>query len=118
MTVEQIEKLRLGISPVDDRVVLIVESGLDWVKANTTLTFDKNKDEDLEALPSAVRLFLIKFFDINMLSAGVTSESIEGLSQSFDASDKSALLWQFAWELLEPYMKSRATFITPRRRWQ
>ena len=117
MTQQQIELLRLGIKPIDDRVTLIVESGLEWVKTNTTLEFDINNDEDLKALPSAVRLFLVKFFDVQMISAGVSSESIEGLSQSFDTSDKSAMIWQFSNELLSPYLKSGATFIFARKKW-
>lgn len=117
MTIQQIELLHLGITPIDDRAIIIVESGLEWVKANTTLEFDMNKDEDLTALPSVVKLFLVKFFDVQMLSVGVTSESIEGLSQSFDTSDKSAMIWQFANELLTPYLKCGINFIPAQRRW-
>ena len=117
MTAEQVQSLKLGIEPIDDRGILIVESGLEWITRNTTLAFDMNNDEELKALPSCVRLFLTKFFDVQMLSAGVTSESIEGLSQSFDTGDKSAMIWQFAEELLEPYLKSRVQFISATKRW-
>lgn len=117
MTTQQIELLHLGIAPIDDRATLIIESGLDWVRANTTLEFDKNNDEDLKALPSSVRLFLVKFFDVQMLSVGVTSESIEGLSQSYDTGNKSAMIWQFAEELLEPYLTSRVRFVSATKRW-
>ncbi len=117
MTTQQIELLRLGIAPIDDRAMLIVESGLEWVKNNTTLKFDMNNDEDLKSLPSCVRLFLVKFFDVQMISAGVTSESIEGLSQSFDTGDKSAMIWQFAEELLSPYLKSSVRFVSAKKRW-
>lgn len=118
MNRETIELLHLGISPVDDRVILVIESGLEWVKNNTTLEFDMNNDDDLIALPSAVKLFLVKFLDVQMLSVGVVSESIEGLSQSFDTGDKSAMLWQFAEELLSPYLKSRVRFITAQRKYR
>lgn len=117
MTAQQIEKLNLGILPIDTRTTLVIESGLEWVLHNTTLVFDMNKDEDLEALPSSVRLFLIKFFDVQMLSTGVTSESIEGLSQSFDTGDKSALIWQFAQELLGTYLKCGVRFFAAQKRW-
>lgn len=117
MTENQIKLLKLGISPIDDRVILVIESGLEWVKANTTLEFDMNNDEDLKALPSCVRLFLTKFFDVNMLSTGVASESIDGLSQSFESGDKSAMVWQFAQELLMPYLKCGINFISALRRW-
>ena len=118
MTTQQIELLHLGIAPIDDRVTLIIESGLEWVKENTTLEFDMNNDEDLKALPSSVRLFLVKFFDVQMISAGVASESIEGLSQSYDTGDKSAMIWQFAEELLNPYLKSRIRFIAAQSKWR
>ena len=117
MTTAQIELLHLGIKPIDERATLIIESGLDWVQNNTTLVFDKEKDEDLKALPSCVRLFLVKFFDVQMLSVGITSESIEGLSQSFDTSDKANMIWQFAEELLSPYLKSRVRFVSATKRW-
>ena len=58
MTKEQIEILKLGIAPIDDRTILIVESALEWVQNNTTLEFDINNDDDLKALPSCVRLFI------------------------------------------------------------
>lgn len=118
MTAEQIQTLKLGIAPIDERVTLIIESGLEWVKQNTTLNFDMNNDEDLKALPSTVRLFLTKFFDVQMMSAGVTSESIEGLSQSFDTGDKSAMIWQFAEELLSPYLISRVKFVAAQKKWR
>ena len=118
MTAEQVQILKLGIAPIDERTILIVESGLDWVKHNTTLKFDIDKDEDLEALPSTVRLFLTKFFDVQMLGTGISSESIEGLSQSFDTSDKAAMIWQFAEELLAPYLISRVKFVAAQSKWR
>ena len=44
MTAQQIELLKLGIAPIDDRAVIIIESGLEWVQRNTTLEFDKEND--------------------------------------------------------------------------
>lgn len=117
MTEEQVRNLKLGIAPIDERVILTVESGLEWVNHNTTLNIDMNNDEELKALPSCVRLFLTKFVDVQMLSVGVSSESIEGLSQSFGGSDTNSILWQFAQELLSPYLESRITFHTAKKRW-
>lgn len=117
MTAEQIKLLGLGIAPVDDRVILVVASGLEWVKRNTTLDFNIENDEDLKALPYCVRLFLVKFFDVQMLSAGVTSESIEGLSQSYDTTDKNALIWQFAQELLSEYLVSSVKAVPYKKIW-
>ena len=117
MTTNQVELLGLGIAPIDNRVVLIVESGLEWIKENTTLEFDINNDEDLKALPATVRLFLTKFFDVNTMTAGVSSESINGLSQSFSTESKNNLIWQFAEELLGSYLKCQIRFVQAQRRW-
>jgi len=117
ITSELVEKLKLGITPIDDRSCLIVESALEWIKANTTLEFDIENEEDLKALPSCIRLFIVKFFEVNTLSVGVISESIEDMSQSFDTSNKSEVIWQYAEELLYPYLKSRVHFVTAKKRW-
>lgn len=118
ITRELVEGLKLGIAPIDDRNCLIVESALEWAKANTTLEFDIENEEDLKALPSCVRLFIVKFFDVNMLGVGVVSESIEDMSQSFDTVDKTAMIWQFAEELLAPYLISRVRFVAAEKRWK
>ena len=118
MTSQQVATLKLGIAPIDEKTILIVESALEWLQNNTTLEFDINNEEDLKALPSCVRLFITKFIDVNMISAGVSSESIEGLSQSFDTGDKPALIWQFANELLADYLKSRIRFVAATKKWR
>lgn len=117
MTAEQAESLNLGIKPINDRALLIIESALEWVKENTTLVFDINSTDDLKGLPSSVKLFITKFFDIQMLSVGVTSESIEGMSQSFDTGDKNTLIWQMAEGLLTSYLKSQIRFVSAKKRW-
>lgn len=114
MTEEQVKSLDLGIAPIDTRTILIVESGLEWVQKNTTLEIDM---DNLKALTPSVRLFLVKFFDVQMLSTGVTSESIEGMSQSFDTSDKKALIWQYAEELLGDYLIRGIRFVSAKNRW-
>ncbi len=116
MTEEQIKLLRLGVDPIDCRTILAIEAGLEWVRENTTLKFDANNDDDLAALPSGVRLFLIKFLDLQSINAGVASESIEGLSQSFNTNDASASVWQYANALLTPYLKSGIRFVPAERR--
>ncbi|MBP3629894.1 MAG: hypothetical protein J6J23_00185 [Clostridia bacterium] len=118
MTIEQVESLDLGIMPIDTKTKIVIESGLEWVKENTTLEFDINTGEGLELLSPSVKLFLIKFFDIQMLSVGVSSESIEGLSQSYDTTDKNTLIWQVAEGLLYPYLKSRVRFVSAQKRWK
>lgn len=117
MTEEQVRNLKLGMSTINDRTILTVESGLNWVLDNTTLKFDMNNDEDLRALHSNVKLFLIKYYEIMSMRSGISSESISGLSQSFDTTDKTTLLWQYANELLSKWLKSQMTFYQAEQRW-
>lgn len=118
MTANQVEALRLGIAPINDRTILLVESALNWVLDNTTLEFDYNNYEELEKIPANVRLFCVRYIDVMAMQAGVSSESISGLSQSFNTSDKSGLIWQYAEELLGKYLVSRVGFISAQKRWQ
>lgn len=112
-----VESLKLGIAPINDRLCLLVESAFDWIKDNTTLEIDLTDTAALEALPSCVRLFIVRFIDVMTMTAGVQSESIEGLSQSFSSADKGALIWQYAEELLSKWLKSRVRFVTAQKRW-
>jgi hypothetical protein len=117
MTKEIIQNLSLGIAPIDDRAVLIIGSGLEWLEKNTTLEFDIENEESIKALPSCAKLFLVEFFDIQMLSVGVTSQSIEGMSQSFDTSNSEDMIWKSAEKLLDGYLKSRIRFVAASSRW-
>ena len=117
MTKEQIENLNLGIIPIDARVTLLIESAFHWVNDNTDLNIDYNDSQTLRNLTPNVKLFVLKYFDVMSISPGVSSESIEGLSQSFDSSSKSDLLWQYAQELLSDHMKSQMSFVCAKSRW-
>lgn len=116
ITREQVESLKLSIAPIDERACLLVESALDWIKDNTTLKIEFT-DEAIQALPAQVRLFVLRYIDVMTMTAGVQSESIEGLSQSFSSADKGALLWQYAEELLGKWLVSRVRFVTAQKRW-
>lgn len=118
VTSEHIYALRLGIQPVDERLCMLVESGLLWVLHNTTLNFAVDNTDDLEALPANVRLFLVKYVEIMKLRLGITSESISNLSQSFDTTDTSTLLWQAAEDLLSDVLSSSVSFTSARDRWK
>lgn len=118
MTSQQVATLKLGIAPIDEKTILIVESALEWLQNNTTLEFDINNEEDLKALPSCVRLFLIKYFDLQMLNRTVSSESIEGLNQSFRSENSSDMLWDIANELLGKYIKSQIRFVPAQKKWR
>lgn len=76
------------------------ESAILWIKQNTTF------DTTVDPLPPNVELFIEKYGAVMTMRAGVTSESISGLSQSF-TSDITGLLKQYARELIgEEYMRS------------
>ncbi len=96
---------------------IIGNAALEWISNNTTLTVDINDVATLEALPFAAKVFISKYSEIMSASSVVQSQSIEGLSQSFNNGDKSSMLWQAAEGLLSDYLKSRIKFISAKRRW-
>lgn len=108
-----------GIPIRDDAMdVLRAEAALDWMQANTTLQFDKADAATLEALPACAKLFVVRFGEIMRRKAGVTSQSIEGMSQTFDASENSvSAIWAQASTLLSGYMKSQVRVTPAQRRW-
>lgn len=118
MTKEQIENLNLGIAPVDAQTLLMVESAFNWINDNTCLDIDHNDDQVLSALPANVKLFVIKYFDLMSMRPGITSESLGGMSQSFDTANKSNLLWEYAYELFGNSMRSQMSFVPAKSRWQ
>ena len=117
MKKEQIELLQLGIAPIDERAILIVGGGLEWLKKNTTLDFEIDNDEDLKALPYSARLFLVSYFDICTTPIAVASESIGGMSQSFKADSRNTLIWQAAEEFLSDYLIRGIKFISAKSKW-
>lgn len=112
MTKQELTSLNLGLT-LDATMEIILNAGVEWIAANTTINTAK-----IEDFPSGAKLFLLKFHDLQKLQTGVASESIEGLSLSFDTSDKNALLWQYAEELLGQYLKGRVRFVQSTPRWR
>ena len=117
MTKEQVEKLELGIAPIDSQSVLMVESALNWINDNTTFNVDHEDDEALGKLTANIKLFVIKYVDIMSMRPGISSESLGGMSQSFDSTTKSDLLWQYAYELLGDSVRSQFSFTSAKSRW-
>ena len=113
MTQSQLESLKLGL-PGNDSTLLMVEGALAWVEGNTSYTFDY---ESLENTPANVRLFIVKFVECMSMSAGVASESIDGLSQSFNSNTADKLLWNYAESLLSGWLKPSCTFVQAVSRW-
>ena len=117
MTIEQAQNLNLGIKRINAERCLMIESAFSWVLENTTLNFDIENIEELKALPAQVRLFVLKYCEAMSISAGVASESIEGLSQSFKSDNKKALIWEIAESLLDKWLVSPVTFVSAKKRW-
>lgn len=113
MTQEELTKLNLGFTTIDTSTEIMLNAGIEWLENNTTID-----TTNAEKFPSGAKLFLIKFCDIQKMQTGVASESIEGLSLSFDTSNKSDLLWQIAEELLGNYIKGRVRFVAASSRWK
>lgn len=96
--------------------VLFLEAGLEWIKENTTLEIEYSM-ESVEALPIQAKLFLMEYSEIMQRAAGITSESIPGMSQSFQEAGKDELIMKSAKCLLSKYLKPALTILPARRRW-
>lgn len=108
----------IPVSEGDAVAVLRAEAALDWMQENTTLQFDKADAATITALPACAKLFVVKYGEALKRKAGVTSQSIEGMSQSFDASENAAsTIWALARTLLGGYLKSQVRVTPARRRW-
>lgn len=117
MTTESLQALSIT-GELDETALLYVESALDWLQDNTTLKFDKNSVESLKALPAGAKLFIMQYRQITEADSTVASESINGLSQSFNTSDKSALIYNTAQQLLGKYLKPTFSFVSATKKWR
>ena len=96
---------------------MLTKAAIEWLEKNTTLQVDLNNPEVYSTLPARAQLFVQKFTEIMQRTAGVTSQSIEGLSMSFNTGDVSASINQLAYSLLQSDMRSQVRVIPARRRW-
>lgn len=97
---------------------LITRSALEWLSENTTIPVDLNDPDATIPLPARAQLFVQKYAQLMNRSPGVISQSIEGLSQSFDASgDVTANVWALARALLMGDLKSQVKVTPAKRRW-
>lgn len=80
MTGEEIRDAGIPLEGDDPEDILTVESGLEWLAANTILEIDMENMESIKALPSRAKLFLLRFLEVSSQGTGITSESIGGLS--------------------------------------
>ena len=108
----------IPISAGDAVAALRAEAALEWMQEHTTLRIDKADAATIAALPACAKLFVVKYGEALKRKAGVTSQSIEGMSQSFDASeDAASTIWTLASTLLGGYLKSQVRVTPARRRW-
>lgn len=112
LTREEIEKLNLGTPPLDIKTEIVINAGVEWLLNNTTLTLADISQN------SGAKLFLLKFMDIQNMQTGVSSESIEGLSQSFNTGNNSELLWDIADSLLGGYVRGSVRFVSAEKKWK
>lgn len=93
-------------------------AALEWINENTTLLIDLNDFNSINNMPNAAKLFVVKYSEISTANASVSSESIEGLSQSFKSTGSSNMIWDIAESLLGQYLKSRVKFLPVSSRWK
>ena len=96
---------------------LIVKAGLEWLAEHTTIPVDLEKPEEYITLPARAQLFIRKYGELMQRSTGVTSQSIEGLSMSFDSSGHESAVWSLANTLLSGDIKSQVRVFPAKRRW-
>ena len=101
----------------DDYTELMAKAALEWIVENTSIKLDVNNQQSIESLPANAKLFVCKYVELFNQKSGVSSQSIEGLSISFDTTDKAAQVSQLANSLLWNYMKSQVTFTPAKKRW-
>lgn len=106
----------IPLSGTDETDVLKATAALEWIGANTSLDVDLEDPESIKELPATAKLFVSKYVEVLSLKPGVSSQSIEGLSISYDTTDKGALIWQLASTLLGSYLRQVRVF-PAKRRW-
>lgn len=116
MTSAELIAAGIPVSVNDSAAVLKANAALEWIVENTTLKVSLEDTKSVEALPASAKLFVCKYMEVVGIKPGVSSQSIEGLSMSFDTTDKSALLWQLASGLLGQYLRQVRVY-PAKRRW-
>lgn len=117
LSIDDLQEIGLPVSNANGYTLLMASSAFDWLQTNTSLVFNIDDIATLKDLPPTVKLFVMKFIDIMRMGTGVTSESIGSLNHSFDTSSKSALIWQYAEELLGGYLRSQVSVRPATKRW-
>lgn len=118
MTLEEFQQLELPIK-ANSKTLLYINSALEWLEEHTTLEFDKNSIESVQALPASAKLFLIKCCtEILSKNMDVTSESIAGMSKSYSGKSVETLMLNSAKQLLRKYLKPNVRCYPCKKRWR
>ena len=112
LTKEQINSLELDIDTEDKKEVRNAQAAVEWLEIHTSID-----TTDIENLPARAKSFIEQYCEIMGLHSGVASESIGGLSQSFNSGEKNALIWDLATTLLSGDIKSQINFIPAQKQW-
>lgn len=96
-------------------------AALDWLGDNTDFRLTDGSITEVASLPPSARLFILKFMEIMSSGgtlAGVSSESIGGMSKSYAvASDMSGALMLLIRQLLRGHYTGGVKISMPRSRW-
>lgn len=104
----------LPIDTTNPETAIMVEAALDWIDRNTSLHLDREV-----ALPSSAKLFVVKYCELMSQSAGVASESLGGMSQSFTSAEGiGSVLAEFARQIFGDAYKGRNRFVAASGRWK
>lgn len=104
--------------PVPEQDSLYLESGLEWLQSHTTLKFTMDDADSLKNLPSAAKLFLVKFCEVAKRDIMVSSETVGPLSKSYVHTGTDQQVFSLARHLLKPYLLPTVRFIPCGRRWE
>ncbi len=107
----------LGL-PLQESDQLYIESGLEWLQNHTTLEFTMEDVDSLENLPSAAKLFLVKFCEVAKRDVTVSSETVGPLSKSYTNTGSDRQVFSLARQLLREYLLPSVRFIPCERRWR
>ena len=108
-----LESIGLADTPEN---TLHVESAIEWLNAHTIYEIDKDSVKNIK---SSVKLFILKFSELMTSHAGVASESISGMSQSFVTGQSlESKIYELAVSLLgSDAIKSTVTVFSGEDRW-
>ena len=117
MTLEELQQLELPIK-ANSKTLLYINSALEWLEEHTTIEFDKDSIESVQALPASAKLFLVKATEFLTRNDDVTSESIAGMSKSYGGKSADTLLLNSAKQLLRKYLKPNVKYHPCKKRWR